>query len=229
MTTSARPTLTRSWPSLAELPALYPDARNRSNRGPFRYRQGRTWPLTGQPETADRFAVLAVGSNAYPRQLSDKFSGSTADLEGVDTIPVVLRDVDVAWCPVRSRKGYAPVTLAARPGAVCLTWMQWLTPKQLDIISATEGPRYDLVGGRPLASLLTMQPRWPRPLAVYAWWFDSLLQRRGETAWLDVYRRQSAVDFDLSEGVEHAAPSGWRRVRRDDPGRAIDYESMYDS
>ena len=166
-----------TWPSLADLPMLYPDARNRGNRGPILYRAGKTWPLRSQPDTTGRIPVLAGGSNAYPRQLHDKLAGTSADLQGIPILPTILRDLDVAFCPIRSRKGYIPVTLAERPGAVCLSWLQWLTPEQLNIVSLTEGTRNALVGGPPLAAHATLSPLLRRPAAVYAWWFDAILQQ----------------------------------------------------
>ena len=221
-----QPSSVRTWPSLAELPSLYPDARNRDNRGPLLYCAGKTWPLSARPETGGRIALLAVGSNAYPRQLHDKLSGTAADLQGIPMIPTILRGFDVAWCPVRSRKGYVPVTLAARPGAVCLTWLQWLTPEQLQIISATEGPRYALVGGESLAARAKILPRWRRPRRVYAWWFDSVLEQHGEDRWLDVYRRSSAVEIDLGASRPNPPPGDWRTLSRAADGRIIDLEDM---
>ncbi len=220
------PSLVRAWPSLADLPALYPDARNRPNRGPFLYRAGKSWPLWTQPDTADRIPLLAVGSNGYPRQLQDKLSGTPADLQGVPTIPTILRDFDVAYCPIRSRKGYIPVTLAARPGAICLTWLQWLTPEQLNIISATEGSRYALVGSQALGENLRIQPPLLRPRTVYAWWFDSLLQRSGMTVWHNAYSRQLMTDIDRSEVQQNPIPAAWRQVVREPGSLAIEQESM---
>lgn len=220
------PSPVATWPSLAELPALYPDARNRGNRGPLLYRAGKTWPLRSQPDTAGRIPLLAVGSNGYPRQLHDKLAGSPEDLQGIPILPAILRDFDVAYCPVRSRKGYIPVTLASRPGAVCLTWLQWLTPEQLNIISATEGARYSLVGGPSLAARATIQPRLPRPGSIYAWWFDSVLEHSGSTVWLDVYRRPVNVNIDLSGARPNIAPEDWRVVPRTPGSLQIRQESM---
>ena len=206
---------TRSWPSLADVPALYPDARNRINRGPLVYRAGGTHPLVGQPDTADRVPLLAVGSNGYPRQLADKFADfPDADLQGVALVPCILRGYDVAWCPMIGRKGYAPVTLAERPDAVCLTWLQWLTRKQLEIIAATEGRRYALVGGPALAATAEIPPQIRRPEALYAWWFDSVLIESGASAWFDVYRRRSAVIEDVSGTAPNPAPEGWISIPR---------------
>lgn len=216
----------RTWPSLAAVPALYPDARNRPNRGPFLYRAGKSWPLRSQPDTAGRIPLLAVGSNGYPRQLHDKLAGTPADLQGVPTIPAILRDFDVAWCPVRSRKGYVPVTLAARPGAVCLTWLQWLTPEQLNIVSATEGARYALVGGADLADSAQIASNLRRPETIYAWWFDAILVYNGAPSWLDVYERRIKQDIDVFESHLNSLPPGLHEVPRDPLTHAIGPEVM---
>lgn len=215
-----------SWPSLTELPSRYPDARNRINRGPYMYRAGKTWPLPGRFDTANRVAVLAVGSNAYPRQLSDKLSGTPADLQGIPTVPAILSNFDVAYCPLRSRKGYVPVTLTSRPGAVCLTWLQWLTFEQLTLISSTEGSRYALVGGSSLARAAIIPGHLRRPAAIYAWWFDSLLRRNGSPVWLDVYRPPIEPDLDPLESTANEVPSDWIEVPRAAENHAISEEIM---
>ncbi len=217
--------LTGSWPSLARVPALYPDARNRVNRGPLLYRAGACFPLSGPLDTRGRLPLLAVGSNGYPRQLADKLRGSDADLQGAPIVPALLRGYDVAFCPVRSRKGYVPVTLAARAGGVCLSWLQWLTPEQLEIISASEGSRYSLVGGEQLAAATRISPRWRRPASVYAWWFDSLLICNDAPLWLDVYRpphaQQRALDPDRAGQRVNPIPPGWRIAPRDPDTHAV--------
>lgn len=227
MTTSSTVT---TWPSLANVPALYPDARNRDNRGPLLYRAGRTWPLRSHPDTNGRLPLLAVGSNGYPRQLHDKLAGTEADLEGIPIVPGILRDFDVAFCPIRSRKGYIPVTLAERPGAVCLTWLQWLTPAQLNIVSATEGARYALAGGTALAERLTLSPRFRAPRAVYAWWFDSILEQDGSAVWLDVYRQQRSqqVGLRLEDSTRRAnpVPYDWRIIPRSPQSHQVASEIM---
>ena len=224
------PSHVSSWPSLAALPALYPDARNRRNRGPLRYLAGKSWPLRSPPDTDGRIPLLAVGSNGYPRQLHDKLAGTQADLQGIPIVPTILRDFDVAYCPIRSRKGYIPVTLCERPGATCLTWLQWLTPAQLNIISASEGSRYSLVGGASLAAQLRLSPQLRRPPAVYAWWFDSIRQQAGRTVWLDVYRQQRRQQADLAidqaESRPNPVPYDWRVVPRDPPRHQIASEIM---
>ena len=221
-----KPSHVSTWPSLVELPSLYPDPRNRINRGPYLYRTGRAWPLRRQFNTASRIPVLAVGSNAYPRQLSDKLAGTTADLQGVPTVPAILRDLDVAYCPVRSRKGYVPVTLASRPGAVCLTWLQWLTIDQLSVISATEGSRYALVGGASLAAAAEIPGRLHRPQAIFAWWFDSVLVRNGSPVWLDVYRPPAQPAVEHAQVLPSVHPSDWIEVPREAGDLMISEEIM---
>lgn len=224
------PSYVATWPSLVDVPALYPDARNRDNRGPLFYRAGKTWPLSSQPETAGRVPLLAVGSNAYPRQLWDKLAGTAADRQGIPLLPVIMCDVDVAFCPIRSRKGYIPVTLAERPGAVCLTWLQWLTPEQLNLVSATEGVRYSLVGGARLAARATLSARLRRPRAVYSWWFDSVLQQAGSTVWMDVYRQQRSQQASLrpegSTSHPNPVPYDWQVVPRDPESHQVSSEIM---
>ncbi|MCY3921145.1 MAG: hypothetical protein OXG27_01950 [Chloroflexi bacterium] len=224
------PVHVRTWPSLSDVPQLYPDARNRRNRYPLLYRGGKSFALTSAVNTQGRTALLAVGSNGYPRQLSDKLAGTEADLHGVPLVPALLSDFDVAFCPVRTTKGYVPVSLAARPGAVCLTWIQWLTAEQLDIISSTEGSRYALVGGRDLASRARISSRWRVPAKLYAWWFDSLLSDGESPTWLDVHSQQRLQQFELeidnSEVRPNPIPAGWQVVPRDPEHRRIEPNNM---
>ena len=158
--------------SLRERPCLYPDARPLAERRPY-VLQGpwlsplrvaataandglvdtpagpqrlRAWlhAMDAAPMEA-RVPVLAVGSNAYPRQIADKFGMRRPRDATVVVEPCRLPDAAVAFCPWLSQPGYVPGTLMPRPGAVLHTWLQWLTSDQLEIISATEGPRYALV------------------------------------------------------------------------------------
>ena len=203
-----------TWPSLRAVPALYPDARNRPNRFPLLYQHGRMFPLPQPLNVEGRLAILAVGSNAYPRQLSDKLRGTAADLEGIPLLPALLRGFDAAFCPVVGRSGYVPLTLAARPGAVALTWLQYLTPAQLDLISRTEGSRYTLVQSPQLAAALTISSAAPRPQTVAAWWFDSLLQVDGATLWHDPYRRPLNRPIAPMSAVPNPVPDGWELIPR---------------
>ena len=158
--------------SLRARPCLYPDARLPAARRPY-VLQGQwllplrvsaaavddgvvdtpAWPqslrawlqATAAAPMEARVPVLAVGSNAYPRQLVDKFALRRPRDATVVVEPCRLADAAVVFCPRLSQPGYVPVTLMPRPGVALQTWLQWLTADQLEIISATEGPRYALV------------------------------------------------------------------------------------
>ncbi len=238
----------RELPSLTDAPARYPDARPpaartsfalvsaewRELRGPFDYAALDAWLAARGGGFADRAALLAVGSNAYPRQLFDKFAGLPCAEQGIVVAPAVAADLGVAFCPIRSRKGYVPVTAARRAGHAERTWLQWLTEAQLARVRETEGQRYALVGGAPLASAVAPADSLPRPTAVYAWWFDSvLLSSQSEssgvptaapsTAWFDArdadaearaIARLSAISAAELEAAAapNPVPAGWERL-----------------
>ena len=232
----------REWPSLAEQPGLYPDARPRAERTPFALVGAQLRELRGELDGgaldewlasrgggfAERTALLAVGSNAYPRQLFDKFAGLPCAEQGIITAPAVAAGIGVAFCPILSRKGYVPVTAALRAGHEERTWLQWLTAAQLARVRETEGPRYALVGGAALAAAVTAAAGLPRPDAVYAWWFDSVLRgsrsEGGGTVWLDAedgaaearaMARLAATPTADREVVSapNPVPAGWSRLR----------------
>lgn len=232
----------REWPSLPEQPALYPDARPPAQRTPFALVGAQLRELRGELDAAaldewlaargggfaERTALLAVGSNAYPRQLFDKFAGLPCAEEGIITAPAVAAGVGIAFCPILSRKGYAPVTAALRAGHAERTWLQWLTAAQLARMRETEGPRYALVGGAALAALVTPAAGRPRPHAVYAWWFDSVLRgsqsEGGGTVWLDpedaaaevrAMARLAAVPAAdrRAASAPNPVPAGWTPLR----------------
>lgn len=235
----------RELPSLTDAPARYPDARLpaartaftlvgaewRELRGPLDVAALDAWLADRGGGFADRVALLAVGSNAYPRQLFDKFAGLPCAEHGIVTAPAVAADLGVAFCPIRSRKGYVPVTAARRDGHAERTWLQWLTEAQLARVRETEGPRYALVGGAPLAAAVAPADGLPRPPTVYAWWFDSvLLSSQSEssgatlgTAWFDArdadaearaIARLSALSEAELEAVAapNPVPTGWDRL-----------------
>ena len=225
-------------PSLADRPERYPDARPAAERRPFLYAAGEAWTLDEDESgaavagwlrgrrarigIADRVAVLAVGSNAYPRQLADKFEGTDADDQGIAVVRASARGLGIAFCPLLARKGYVPVTLAERPDAQLSTWLQWLTPDQLQIISASEGGRYSLVGGEPLAARIQLHPRLPHPERAYAWWFASVLAEAegGDPVWLDPSdgdqqaRLIAAASSPLNPSRRQSPPAGWDVVDR---------------
>lgn len=225
-------------PSLADRPERYPDARPAAERRPFLYAAGEAWTLDEDESGAaiagwlrgrrariglsDRVAVLAVGSNAYPRQLADKFEDADADDQGIAVVRTRVRGLGTAFCPLLARKGYVPATLAERADAQLDTWLQWLTPDQLQIISASEGGRYSLVGGEPLAARIQLHPLLPHPERVYAWWFDSVLAESedGGPVWLDPSdedqqtRLIAAASQPSIPSLPQSPPTSWEVVDR---------------
>lgn len=143
-------------PSLQDEPCRYPDARPLSEQRPYLYAAGRVRPL-GEREgpaaalavlgegTEQRIPVLAVGSNASPRQLLDKFREQPVSDDSLPTLACRVRNVAIGYAAILSRNGYVPATLRHAPGAVCETWVQLLTGEQLRVIARTEGPAYRLV------------------------------------------------------------------------------------
>ena len=231
----------RELPSLADQPRRYPDARPLESRSAFalagaqlRELPGRldgpalnAWQAARGGRFAERTALLAVGSNAYPRQLFDKFADQPCAEHGIITVPVRLAGCGVAFCPLLSRRGYVPVTPAERAGHIERTWLQWLTAAQLARVRETEGPRYALVGGAPLVAALTLPDGLPPPFAVYAWWFDSVLldgeSRGGEPLWFNpqdadaedrVLERVRAMSASRLEAASapNPVPTGWLRL-----------------
>ena len=223
----------RELPSLIDEPQLYPGGRPARDQTDFGYRSGTVYRLrsplnvpaidawlreTGAAGLRQRIALLAVGSNAYPRQLHDKLAGSAADADGLIVVRARVSGCGVAYCPVRARKGYVPATLALRPDAILETWLQWLTPAQLELIGATEGPRYALTGGSSLAARVKIADQLPQPGTIYAWWFDSTLMLGQRPLWLED-RSQADVwrEFDGLASAPQRPPSDWTIVNRSGP------------
>lgn len=147
----------RALPSLRDEPCRYPDARPLGERTPFLYAGGRVRPLRDGEEPAallwemgaagvsERIAVVAVGSNAYPRQLLDKFSARPVSDDSVPTLRCRVKNLAIGYAAALSSKGYVPATLRHQPGAICQTWLQLLSAEQLTVIAETEGRSYRLV------------------------------------------------------------------------------------
>ena len=144
-------------PSLEDAPWAYPDGRLARDRGPSVYGGGQVYPLgededpasllrsLGGAGLAERVPVVALGSNAYPRQLLDKFEADPVADDRVPTLRAVVPDLAISYAAMLSRKGYVPVSARWALGRRCETWLQWLTVEQLTVIAATEGRGYRLV------------------------------------------------------------------------------------
>ncbi|MGW8431523.1 hypothetical protein ACWGJ9_10570 [Curtobacterium citreum] len=98
----------------------------------------------GQPTTADRTGrsyVVAVGSNASPDVMRDKFARYGAPvpfpMEGC-----TLTGVQVGHGAFVSAGGYIPAAPYASPGTIAHLWGAWLTERQVAALDTTE-PNYD--------------------------------------------------------------------------------------
>ena len=94
--------------------------------------------------TADRQAVLAIGSNASVQQLSRKFNErrfvDPASQNG--QIPVLRAEVDgvdVVYGAHLARYGSLPATLLDTPGACAQVLVTWLSFAQLERMNVSEG------------------------------------------------------------------------------------------
>jgi hypothetical protein len=94
--------------------------------------------------TTRRYAVLAIGSNASPTQLTRKFSGGRfVDPSSPDgCIPVIAAEVDgvdVVYGAHVAGYGALPATLVDTPGSCAHVFVTWLTTAQLERMNETEG------------------------------------------------------------------------------------------
>ncbi len=199
-------------PSLRERPCAYPDARPPDRRAPYVYAGGRAHILgdgesphallrsLGGAPLAARIPVLAVGSNAYPRQLLDKFATAPPADDSVPTLRCRVPQAAIAYAGALSRWGYIPATLCARPGASCETWLQWLTVEQLTRISSTEGQAYRLVA----APDVVAPAMGARSMTALGWAHESLLDLGGGPIGLAEMSQRTLLDRVL-RGVDAGA------------------------
>lgn len=121
----------------------------------FLWVAGSTQPLPSSVPvdelTTQRHAVLAIGSNASPAQLTRKFSdGRFRDAASPDGIIPVLTaevdEVDVVYGAHLAGYGALPATLVDAPGACAHVFVTWLTSKQMERMNETEdlGHSYQL-------------------------------------------------------------------------------------
>ncbi len=200
----AGPAAAADWPSLGDEPCRYPDGRAPADRVPYGFSRGQVYPLVrgggaapwvlreaGATSLADwlravggaaleeRVAVLAVGSNVYPRQLLDKFRRSRVEDDSVITLGCRVNGAALAYAAQLSRAGYVPVSLQTAPGRETRSWIQYVTPAQLEAIAEGEGAAYALVecsaGGRAV-----VVEGLPRPRRAYGWMHRALLGRGAE-------------------------------------------------
>lgn len=101
--------------------------------------------------TTRRHAILAIGSNASPAQLTRKFGDDRfVDPSSPDgCIPVISAEVDgvdVVYGAHLAEYGALPATLVDTPGSCAHVFVTWLTTAQLERMNETEGlgPSYQL-------------------------------------------------------------------------------------
>ena len=126
----------------------------------------------GSAPLSERIAILAVGSNGYPRQLLDKFREDRVSDDGLVVVECVVPGAAVAYAASVSRHGYVPVTLRSA-GAALVSWLQFLTAEQLTAVSCTEGASYRLVAIDEVEASGPRQPGWSG--TAYGWAHERLL------------------------------------------------------
>lgn len=97
----------------------------------------------GEADTAGRIAVLAIGSNASPRQLKRKFLGEPwMPEEGPESEIAVSKvrvvGIDVVYAAHQARYGSIPVTVVDSPGTTVSVFVTWLTRRQFERMNETE-------------------------------------------------------------------------------------------
>lgn len=94
---------------------------------------------------SQRYAVLAVGSNACPGRLEEKFIGK--DHDAIIVLKGWIADVDSIYSACLADYGALPTTIAEAPGTKIEIWLTLLTRAQLTIMNASEdlGDDYSLV------------------------------------------------------------------------------------
>lgn len=126
-----------------------------------------------------RHPVVAVGSNAYARQISDKFAGTECD-DTIPLFPCTTEAISVCFCPFYASKGYVPATASKGRGHFTHVWLQLLTDEQLERMTATEGG-YDLVWVAHEEAGLTILPSRQVIPAFYTYWYRQALTLSGKS------------------------------------------------
>jgi hypothetical protein len=119
---------------------------------PYMWDRGQVSQLTlfDEGDSAGRIPVLAIGSNASPRQLSRKFYRKVAQLEAQEgrilVVKVVVRGIDIVHSAHLSGYGSLPVTVTDVDCAKASVFLTWLTPHQFDLMNESErlGTKYQI-------------------------------------------------------------------------------------
>ena len=84
---------------------------DRSSTGPASASRSNTEPILRAAPHCSPWAATAIRGSSTTSWPEPRRTSRASPL-----LPIILSGFDVAFCPVRSRKGYVPVTLAQRPG-----------------------------------------------------------------------------------------------------------------
>ncbi len=141
------------------------------------------------PPADQRYAVLAVGSNACPGRLEEKFPEGGPD----SAMPVLLgtiRDVDTLYLNWLADYGALPATCALSEGNELTIWLNLFSEHQLEVVNRSEtmGEGYKLV-------------RLPQPFRweeweigpVYAYHSSSILEIDSTPVRLDCFPATSTL------------------------------------
>lgn len=91
----------------------------------------------GATDVIQRVPLLAIGSNAYPRQLFDKLNNVPID-DSMLVVRGVVQGLEIVFCPFLSVWEYIPVTPRHREGVQSIAWLQLVSVSQLLAIAKTE-------------------------------------------------------------------------------------------
>jgi hypothetical protein len=114
-------------------------------RESYLWKYGEVLPFEnfGEAEATGRIAVLAIGSNASPRQLTRKFLGQPwVPEDGPESEIAVARvtvvGIDVVYSAHQAGYGSIPVTVVDSPGTKVSLFITWLTNRQFERMNETE-------------------------------------------------------------------------------------------
>ena len=93
---------------------------------------------------AGRVALVGYGSNAAPSQLRRKLAAHEPGW-AVPVAPARLREADAVYSAHITRYGAIPATLHPSPGTAIDVVVTLLSPRQAELVRASEGGNYDLV------------------------------------------------------------------------------------
>ena len=121
--------------------------------------------------TADRFPLLAFGSNGAPDRLALKFAHLAPEQRRILVVAGDLHDFDVGVSALPAVYGAMPATIVPSPGTVIRASVLWATAAQVTALTWTElsyalgrldGVRFDpdIAGAPDAGSVLAYVSRW---------------------------------------------------------------------